>query len=257
MGVMRNSGQSCNAPTRMLVAAQVYDEAVAVAAEVAAGVRVGDPRDPDTVMGPVAGRRQFETVTGYIEQGIAEGARLVAGGPGRPDGFARGFYVKPTVFADVQPGDAHLPGGDLRPGALHDPVRRRGRGRGPGQRLRLRALRLRQLHRPGARPPRGPAAAHRHGAPQRRPAGLAARRSAATSSPATGASGGVSASRSSSRSRPSWAGTGGRSRAEPAARETGENGRGRRAGRLAAPVRLSVSTCATCSCRGSPAPRSR
>ena len=103
MGVMRNSGQSCNAPTRMLVAAEAYDEAVAVAAEVAAAVRVGDPRDPDTVMGPVAGRKQFETVTGYIEQGLAEGARLVAGGPGRPDGFERGFYVKPTVFADVRP----------------------------------------------------------------------------------------------------------------------------------------------------------
>jgi aldehyde dehydrogenase (NAD+) len=104
MSVMRNSGQSCNAPTRMLVAEQVYEEAVATAAEVAAGVRVGDPRDPDTVMGPVAGSKQFETVTGYIEQGLAEGARLVAGGPGRPDGLARGFYVKPTVFADVRPG---------------------------------------------------------------------------------------------------------------------------------------------------------
>jgi aldehyde dehydrogenase (NAD+) len=103
LGCMRNSGQSCNAPTRMLVAEAVYEEAVAVAARVADGLLVGDPLDPDTFMGPVAGRKQFETVRGYIEAGLAEGARLVAGGLERPDGLETGFYVRPTVFADVTP----------------------------------------------------------------------------------------------------------------------------------------------------------
>jgi len=100
-GCMRNSGQSCNAPTRMLVSLKVYEEAVAIAARVAGGLLVGDPQDPNVFMGPVAGKKQYETVQSYIQAGLAEGARLVAGGPGRPDGLERGFYVKPTVFADV------------------------------------------------------------------------------------------------------------------------------------------------------------
>ena len=99
---MRNSGQSCNAPTRMLVHDSFYDEAVAIAARVADSLAVGDPQSPETFMGPVAGRKQFETVTGYIETGLAEGARLAAGGLGRPEGLDRGFYVKPTIFADVR-----------------------------------------------------------------------------------------------------------------------------------------------------------
>ncbi len=100
-GCMRNSGQSCNAPTRMLVARPVYDEAVAIAARVAGSLVVGDPRDPETFLGPVAGKNQYETVRAYIQSGVAEGARLVAGGPDRPAGLERGYYVKPTVFADV------------------------------------------------------------------------------------------------------------------------------------------------------------
>ena len=103
LGCMHNSGQTCNAPTRMLVAQEIYDEAVEVAARAADGVAVGDPRDQATFMGPVAGRKQFETVRGYIETGIAEGARLVAGGLERPDGLDKGFFVRPTVFADVTP----------------------------------------------------------------------------------------------------------------------------------------------------------
>jgi aldehyde dehydrogenase (NAD+) len=102
LGCMHNSGQTCNAPTRMLVAEAAYDRAVAVAVRAAAKVAVGDPRDPATFMGPVAGRRQYETVRGYIENGIAEGARLVAGGLDRPAGLEKGFYVRPTVFADVR-----------------------------------------------------------------------------------------------------------------------------------------------------------
>ena len=100
---MHNSGQSCNAPTRMLVAQRHYDEAVAIAARVAGRLVVGDPRDARTFMGPVAGRKQFETVRGYIQSGIDEGARLVAGGLERPDGLEKGFFVRPTIFADVTP----------------------------------------------------------------------------------------------------------------------------------------------------------
>ncbi len=100
-GCMRNSGQSCNAPTRMLVARAVYNEAVAIAVRTADGLLVGDPRNPDTFMGPVAGKKQYETVVGYIKSGLQEGARLVAGGLERPEGLQRGYFVKPTVFADV------------------------------------------------------------------------------------------------------------------------------------------------------------
>jgi aldehyde dehydrogenase (NAD+) len=96
-----NSGQSCNAPTRMLVEASVYDEAVAIAAQVASSITVGDPTQPGPHLGPVVNRTQFEKIQRLIQIGIDEGARLVAGGPGKPDGFATGYYVKPTVFADV------------------------------------------------------------------------------------------------------------------------------------------------------------
>ena len=103
LGVMHNSGQTCNAPTRMLVAQEIYAEAVEVAARAAESVAVGDPRDPATFMGPVAGRKQFETVRRYIQIGLDEGARLLAGGLERPDGLDKGFFVRPTVFADVKP----------------------------------------------------------------------------------------------------------------------------------------------------------
>jgi len=104
LGVMHNSGQTCNAPTRMLVAQEIYDEAVEVAARAADDVAVGDPTDTATFMGPVAGRKQFDTVRGYIQIGVDEGARLVAGGLERPEGLDKGFFVRPTVFADVTPG---------------------------------------------------------------------------------------------------------------------------------------------------------
>lgn len=99
---MRNSGQSCNAPTRMLVAKAIYDQAVDVAARVAEGLVVGDPWAADTFLGPVAGKRQYETVMNHIRTGLVQGARLVAGGTARPGGLTRGYYVKPTVFADVE-----------------------------------------------------------------------------------------------------------------------------------------------------------
>lgn len=96
-----NSGQTCVAPTRMLVPRQRYDEAVAIAAAVANAVTVGDPSDPATKMGPISNRAQYEKVQHLIRLGIEEGARVVAGGPGRPAGLERGFYAKPTIFADV------------------------------------------------------------------------------------------------------------------------------------------------------------
>ncbi len=102
--MMENTGQSCNAPSRLLVERAVYDRTVARAAEVADSIRVGPASAPGGHIGPVVNKRQWDQIQGYIHKGIAEGARLVAGGPGLPDGFNRGFYVKPTVFADVTPG---------------------------------------------------------------------------------------------------------------------------------------------------------
>ena len=99
-----NSGQSCNAPTRMLVERPVYDRAVEIAKQVAAATRVASAHEPGRHIGPVVNKRQWDQIQGYIQKGIDEGARLVAGGPGLPEGFNRGFYVKPTVFADVKPG---------------------------------------------------------------------------------------------------------------------------------------------------------
>lgn len=96
-----NTGQSCNAPTRMLVERSIYDRVVEEAAAVAGGVKVGSPHKPGDHIGPLASRVQFEKVQALIEKGIEEGARLVAGGPGRPDGHDTGYFVRPTVFADV------------------------------------------------------------------------------------------------------------------------------------------------------------
>ncbi|MGO8856743.1 MAG: aldehyde dehydrogenase family protein [Steroidobacteraceae bacterium] len=100
--VFQNSGQSCNAPTRMLVPASRLAEVEAIAKRVADTVLVGDPTLEKTVVGPVVSKLQFDRVEGYIEKGIAEGAHLVAGGPGRPDGLTTGYYVKPTIFSNVQ-----------------------------------------------------------------------------------------------------------------------------------------------------------
>jgi aldehyde dehydrogenase (NAD+) len=98
---MNNTGQSCNAPTRMLVQREIYDDAVATATEVANKVTVGPASDEGRHMGPVVNEVQFNKIQDLIQKGIDEGARLVAGGVGRPDGLNRGFYVRPTVFADV------------------------------------------------------------------------------------------------------------------------------------------------------------
>jgi aldehyde dehydrogenase (NAD+) len=98
---MNNSGQSCNAPTRMLVQREVYDQAVETAAEVAGKITVGSSHEEGRHIGPVVNETQFNKIQDLIQKGIDEGARLVAGGTGRPDGLNRGFFVRPTVFADV------------------------------------------------------------------------------------------------------------------------------------------------------------
>ncbi|HTX48922.1 MAG TPA: aldehyde dehydrogenase family protein [Caulobacteraceae bacterium] len=98
--VMNNSGQSCNAPTRMLVPAGKMDEAIVIAKEAAESVTVGDPNGNATI-GPVVNKTQWEKIQRLIKAGISEGATLVTGGPDRPEGLDKGFYVKPTVFANV------------------------------------------------------------------------------------------------------------------------------------------------------------
>ena len=100
--VFQNSGQSCNAPTRMLVPAAKLAEVEAIAKRVAASVITGDPSSEKTNLGPVVSKLQFERVEGYIAKGIAEGAKVVIGGSGRPEGLTKGYFVKPTIFSNVR-----------------------------------------------------------------------------------------------------------------------------------------------------------
>jgi aldehyde dehydrogenase (NAD+) len=102
--MMYNSGQSCNAPSRMLVERPIYDRAVEIAAKTAEAIKVGPASEAGDHIGPVVNRRQWDQIQGYIQKGIDEGARLIAGGTGLPEGMNKGFYVRPTVFADVTPG---------------------------------------------------------------------------------------------------------------------------------------------------------
>ncbi len=99
----RNTGQSCNAPTRMLVERSRYDEAVEQAAETAAKITVGPASEEGRHIGPAVSEMQFDKIQGLIQTGIDEGARLIAGGTGRPENLNRGYYIRPTVFADVTP----------------------------------------------------------------------------------------------------------------------------------------------------------
>lgn len=98
--MMMNSGQSCNAPSRMLVPNSRMDEAIEIARQTAGAVKVGDPSDK-TAIGPVASKAQFDKIQGLIQKGIDEGATVAVGGCGRPEGLDKGYYVKPTVFAHV------------------------------------------------------------------------------------------------------------------------------------------------------------
>jgi len=96
-----NTGQSCNAPTRMLVPKGRLAEAAAIAAAKADSTAVGDPQEKGTEIGPVVSQLQWDKIQGLIQKGIDEGATLVAGGTGRPEGLEKGYYVKPTVFSGV------------------------------------------------------------------------------------------------------------------------------------------------------------
>lgn len=98
-----NAGQSCHAPSRMLVHESQMDAVFPFLVDEIAKLRLGDPRDPATTMGPVVNQSQFESIQRYIKAGVDEGARLVCGGLGRPEGVSRGFFVKPTVFGNVTP----------------------------------------------------------------------------------------------------------------------------------------------------------
>ncbi len=103
MLLMRNSGQTCNAPTRLLVHRSQHAAAGAIAAKTARSIVVGPPRDEATEMGPLSNINQFIKVQRMISDGIAEGAELIEGGIGRPDGLSKGYYARPTIFANVSP----------------------------------------------------------------------------------------------------------------------------------------------------------
>ena len=99
--IMVNSGQSCNAPTRMLVPQSSMEDAIAAARETTAKVKTGAPANEDTNIGPVVSAAQFDKIQGLIQKGIDEGATLVTGGVGKPEGLETGYYVQPTIFANV------------------------------------------------------------------------------------------------------------------------------------------------------------
>lgn len=98
-----NSGQSCVSPSRMLIPVAARDQVVTAARRAAEAVKIGPPSDPATTMGPVVSKAQFDKIQGLIQSGLDEGATLVAGGLGRPAGVNRGYYIRPTIFADVKP----------------------------------------------------------------------------------------------------------------------------------------------------------
>ena len=99
--VFVNTGQSCNAPTRVLVPADKMDQAAEIAAGAVARVSIGDPGSEETTMGPLVSEVQFNKVQGLIQKGIEEGATLVCGGPGKPEGLEDGYFVRPTIFSNV------------------------------------------------------------------------------------------------------------------------------------------------------------
>ncbi|WP_434697769.1 aldehyde dehydrogenase family protein [Pseudomonas sp. Z1-14] len=101
LAALRNVGQSCSAPTRMIVPKDRLAEVEALAAATANAIIVGDPQSPETVLGPIANQAQFNRVQAMIETGLHEGAKLLCGGPGRVPGFEKGYYTRPTVFSEV------------------------------------------------------------------------------------------------------------------------------------------------------------
>ncbi|EEE43538.1 aldehyde dehydrogenase family protein [Roseibium alexandrii] len=106
-GCFANSGQSCDAPTRLLVERSVYDEVLALAKRFASETAVGDPQQDGDHIGPVVSQLQFDRIQSHIDAGIKEGTKLLAGGAGKPEGLETGYYVRPTIFADVS-NDMHV-----------------------------------------------------------------------------------------------------------------------------------------------------
>ncbi len=123
---LSNSGQICNALTRVLVPERRHDEYVDALASEMTALRVGDPSDPDTQLGPLVSQRQQHRVRGYIQTGQREGAQLVVGGSDMPNGLERGWYVRPTLFAAADNTMSHCARRDLRAGDHGHPLSRRG-----------------------------------------------------------------------------------------------------------------------------------
>ena len=115
-GVLANTGQSCIAPTRLLVHRSQLDAATAVVKQIMESAAVGDPAEMGAHIGPVVNKAQFDKIQALIQSAVDEGATLVTGGTGRPDGRNAGYYIKPTVLAGRDARDAHLARGDVRPG---------------------------------------------------------------------------------------------------------------------------------------------
>ena len=169
MNMMFNTGQSCNAPSRMLVpAAQAWPTAERIAAAAVRGLIVGDPMDHATTTGPIANRRQYERVQALIALGVEEGATLVAGGAGRPEGIARGWFARPTVFSGANNRMTIAREEIFGPVLAMIPYDGEDDAVAHCQRLRLRAVRLHVWGGTGDARGRGrQAPSHGHGPPQR------------------------------------------------------------------------------------------
>ncbi len=154
-----NNGEACISLTRILAPRDRYTEVAEALVEQVRAMKVGDALDPATDVGPLVAERQRDRVENYIRIGQEEGAKVAVGG-GRPKGLPTGWFVEPTVLVDVD-NDAYRPGGDLRPGAVGHPLRRRGRRRAHRQRLRLRLVRRGVQRRQRSWPRRRPTGAHR------------------------------------------------------------------------------------------------
>jgi len=113
-----NSGQACAAGTRLLVPKSQLDEVQRGIREAMSAFSVGDPADPKTAIGPMVSQKQYERVQSYIRKGIEEGAEVLVGGEGHPEGFEAGYFLKPTVFVNVKNDMTNRPGRNFRPSAV-------------------------------------------------------------------------------------------------------------------------------------------
>ena len=179
-GIYFNSGQACNAGSRLFIHADVFDQVVEGLAGFAREAKVGPGLDPESQFGPLVSAEQFERVTGYIDSGLAEGAEAVVGGKPNGDGASGGgYFVDPTLFTGVSGRDEDRPRGDLRPRPRRDALRGPRGGRPPRQRHRVRPRRrpLDPRHLPGPqarRHARGRQRLHQH-VGRRRPRGAVRR----------------------------------------------------------------------------------